>query len=80
MIGRLAALALALALSSALGACAYDYLQHSDRVAYSAGDAVKANLAAQTDDPANPAAYDTDGLGENGPVEGLTGTTDPAAN
>ena len=37
-------LALAAAAALLLGACAYDYLQHSDRVAYSAGDAVRANL------------------------------------
>lgn len=52
----------------ALGGCTYDYLQHSDRVGYSAGDAVKANIAAQTIDPANPTANSTKGLGKDGVV------------
>jgi hypothetical protein len=37
--------ALALVLAALLGGCTYDYAQHADTVAYSAGDAVKANLA-----------------------------------
>ena len=52
----------------ALGGCTYDYLQRSDRVGYSAGDAVNANLEAQTIDPANPAANSTKGLGKDGVV------------
>ena len=62
---RLAAVAASALL---LGACAYDYLQHSDRVAYSAGDAVKANLESETIDPARGSADDVSGLGRNGPV------------
>lgn len=50
-----------------LSGCAYDYLQRQDRVAYSAGNAVKANLAAQTIDPA--VSTSTAGLGKNGAVE-----------
>ncbi len=65
---RLLAIIGAAAIVVALGACTYDYLQHSDRVAYSHGDAVKANLEAETDDPANPNSSNTDGLGANGPV------------
>lgn len=53
----------------ALGGCTYDYLQRTDKVGYSAGDAVKANLAAQTIDPARDSAYSTKGLGKNGYVE-----------
>ena len=51
-----------------LGGCAYDYMQRTDRVAYHSGDAVKANLEAQTVDPANPDARSVKGLGRNGVV------------
>lgn len=51
-----------------LGACAYDYLQHSDRVGYSAGDAVKANLESETINPAGGSSDNVSGLGRNGPV------------
>lgn len=63
---RLALAAAALAATLSLTGCAYDYLQHSDQIAYSAGDAVKANLARETNDPANPDAKSTKGLGKNG--------------
>ena len=67
--------AAALSAASLLGGCAYDYLQHSDRVAYSAGDAVQANLEAETTDPA---AYDdTKGLGKNGNVTPSTEVVTP---
>jgi hypothetical protein len=59
---------LAAALALPLGGCAYDYLQHTDRVAYSAGNAVKANLERETMDPSKRSMYVTSGLGENGPV------------
>lgn len=52
----------------ALGGCTYDYLQHSDRVGYSSGNAVKANMAAQTIDPAKGSANSTAGLGKDGVV------------
>jgi len=55
-----------------LGGCSYDYLQHTDRVSYSAGNAVKANLEGQTTNPSSAAQYDISGLGKNGQV------TDPA--
>ena len=61
LCGSLAALA--------LSGCAYDYLQRTDKVGYSAGDAVKANLAMQTTNPAKDSAYSTNGLGKNGYVE-----------
>ena len=51
-----------------LGGCAYDYLQRTDRVAYSAGDAVKANLQSQTTNPTSDSQYNTGGLGKNGDV------------
>ena len=65
-LARRAALAAVLALVP--GGCTYDYLQRTDRVAYSAGDAVKANLESQTANPSRASAYDTSGLGRNGPV------------
>lgn len=51
-----------------LGGCTYDYLQRSDRIAYSAGDAVRANIARETDNPARPNARQTSGLGQDGPM------------
>jgi hypothetical protein len=51
-----------------LGGCTYDYLQRSDKVAYSAGDAVKANLERQTTNPTKGSSYSTKGLGKNGQV------------
>lgn len=66
---RLALIACGAAAILALGGCTYDYLQRTDKVGYSAGDAVKANLEAQTIDPARDSAYSTNGLGKNGYVE-----------
>jgi len=63
--GRLAAL---LGLASLMGGCAYDYVQRTDRVAYHAGDAVRANLERETMNPSSRAQYDTRGLGRNGNV------------
>jgi len=54
--------------ATALAGCAYDYMQRTDRVAYSAGDAVKTNMAIQTTNPSKGSMYDTRGLGKNGPV------------
>lgn len=62
------ALLAAAALSLTLGGCAYDYLQRTDRVAYSAGDAVKANIEGQTVNPSKRSRYVTTGLGKNGVV------------
>jgi hypothetical protein len=61
---------LAAILALTLGGCTYDYLQRTDRVAYSAGDAVKANLEGETTNPSSDAAYKTKGLGRNGVVVG----------
>jgi hypothetical protein len=52
----------------ALSGCTYDYLQNSDGLAYSAGDAVRANLQRQTIDPARDSTWSTRGLGRNGAV------------
>lgn len=54
----------------ALGGCAYDYVQRTDRVAYSAGDAVRANLERETTNPSHASQYKTKGLGKNGAVTG----------
>ncbi len=60
----------------ALGGCTYDYWQQTDRVGYHAGDAVKANLEAQTINPQSLTAYKKSGLGKDGnvvpPSEGST--------
>lgn len=53
-----------------LGGCAYDYIQRTDRVAFHAGEAVKANMAIQTTNPSSPSQYSTKGLGKNGAVVG----------
>ena len=60
--------ALALLTALLLAGCTYDYLQRSDRVAYSSGDAVKANLESQTTSPNKKSMYSTDGLGKDGTV------------
>lgn len=57
-----------LALSLLVSGCAYDHLQHTDRVSYRAGNAVRANMAIQTTNPTSGAQYATAGLGANGPV------------
>ncbi len=67
-VATLARLALVAMAALALGACTYDYLQRSDRIAYSAGDAVRANLERETADPSHANMYDVDGLGANGAV------------
>jgi hypothetical protein len=51
-----------------LSGCAYDYLQHTDRVGYSAGDAVKANLVQETTNPSKRSMYLKGGLGKDGVV------------
>ena len=56
------------ALALLINACSYDYLQHTDRVGYSAGNAVRANMAIQTSNPTSRAHYVTSGLGANGSV------------
>ena len=58
--------ALALILGLTLTGCSYDYAQHTDQVAFSAGDAVKSNLALQTIDPSKTSMNDTSDLGKDG--------------
>jgi len=64
----------AAALAVALGGCTYDYLNHSDRIAYSAGDAVNANLERETINPSKKSMYLRWGLGRNGLVIPKTAT------
>jgi hypothetical protein len=68
-----------MALAQLLSGCSYDYLQHSDRIAYSDGNAVKANLESETIDPARRSMNSTKGLGKNGYVDPATLGTAPAA-
>lgn len=58
--------ALALVLCATLTGCTYDYTSRYDRVAYSAGNAVKANLARETTNPSKKSMQDTTGLGKDG--------------
>ena len=73
-------------LALVLNGCSYDYLQHTDRVAYNAGDAVKANLESETINPSKRSMYYTKGLGKNGIASvtavtpAATGTAAPAAS
>ena len=59
---------LVIGLAGLLGGCTYDYLQRTDRVGYSAGDAVRANLERETTNPSHAGQYKTKGLGRNGNV------------
>ena len=72
-------LVLAAPLGLALCGCTYDYLQHTDRIAYSAGDAVKANLEAETINPSKASMWVTTGLGKNGDVMPTTAVVVPAS-
>lgn len=79
---RLAVAVLGATLALALGGCTYDYLQRTDRVAYSAGDAVRANLERETLDPSKGSMKKVSGLGANGrvrPAETASAEEAPAA-
>lgn len=67
---RMSMKALIVAAPLALGGCTYDYLQRTDRVAYSAGDAVKANLERETLNPSRKSSHRIDGLGRDGVIAG----------
>lgn len=67
-IGRTGAIVAALTFS--LTGCVYDYVQSSDRIAYSTGDAVKANLERETLDPSKESMNDVTGLGQDGALVG----------
>jgi hypothetical protein len=75
--------ALALVLAATLAGCnTYDYTQRTDRVGFSAGDAVKSNMAIQTIDPSKKSMNRTDGLGKDGNmpiVEVVVQDTPPGA-
>jgi hypothetical protein len=65
----LAGMAAAILVASLTAGCAnYDYLQHTDRISYRAGNAVHANLERETINPSSDSMYDTSGLGKNGSV------------
>ena len=80
-------------MASLVGGCAdFDYRQHTDRISFRAGDAVKANLERETTNPSGRSMYDVSGLGENGsvlpldpsasggsPTQGTTSTGSPPA-
>ena len=67
-MNRLTNAVLATALLLALAGCSYDYAQRTDRVAYSAGNAVRANLERETINPSKKSMNLTTGLGRNGVV------------
>jgi hypothetical protein len=72
---RLSSATLAFALVLALSGCAYDYMQRTDRVASHAGNAVRANIEAQTVNPSKTSMKSTAGLGRNGVVVPDSGVT-----
>jgi hypothetical protein len=55
-----------------LAACSYDYMQHTDRVSFRAGNAVAQNLESETINPSKRSMYAKGGLGKNGIVAGTT--------
>jgi hypothetical protein len=65
---RLSPIVLTAALALTLTGCAHDYMQRTDRVAFSAGNAVRANIESQTINPSRKSMKSTSGLGKNGPV------------
>ena len=74
MSGRVTIRAMVLAAALlALAGCSYDYLQRTDRVAYSTGNAVKANLERETLKPTSKSRYSVNGLGKNGVVVETSG-------
>lgn len=64
--GVMKSAALIASLTMLVSGCTYDYLSRSDRVAYHAGDAVKANLQQETIDPSKKSMNSTSGLGKTG--------------
>jgi hypothetical protein len=74
--GRIAlAVAMSSALALALSGCTYDYIQRTDRVSYSAGDAVRANLERETINPSKGSMKVTTGLGKDGIQDGSSSAT-----
>lgn len=73
-LATIAAFLAVAALAAPLAGCAYDYAQHTDRVSFSGGNAVKANLEAETTNPSKRSMYSVRGLGANGNVVPATAT------
>ena len=69
---RLSSTVLAAVLILALSGCAHDYMQRTDRVAFHAGNAVRANIESQTINPSKKSMKSTAGLGKNGQVTPAT--------
>lgn len=67
-MNRLSNAVLAAILALAAAGCSYDYTQRTDRVAYSAGNAVRANIERETINPSSRSMSVTTGLGRNGIV------------
>jgi hypothetical protein len=65
---RAASLIATALLSLAVSACAFDYLNHIDRVTLAGGNAVQSNLERETINPAGTNSRKTKGLGANGGV------------
>jgi hypothetical protein len=66
LLKSLLVLLLAGAACAPLGGCTYDYLNRQDRVTFAAGNAVRANLERETDDPTSRSRYSVKGLGKTG--------------
>lgn len=69
---RLSSTALAAVCILTLSGCAHDYMQRTDRVAFHAGNAVRANIESQTINPSKKSMKSTAGLGKNGRVAPAT--------
>ncbi|WP_332689443.1 hypothetical protein [Devosia sp.] len=55
-------------LGAVAAGCSYDQRNHSDRVTFAAGNAVRANLERETVNPSKDSMYRVGGLGRNGIV------------
>lgn len=77
-MNRLTLIVLAVALMLPVSGCAYDYMQRVDRVSYSAGNAVRANIERETANPSSKNKTSTKGLGKNGVVASSGGVTVPS--
>lgn len=62
-----------------LAGCSYDYLQHTDRVSFRAGNAVAQNLESETINPSKRSMYAKGGLGKNGIVTSNAGASADSA-
>lgn len=77
-MNRLTLIVLAVALMLPVSGCAYDYMQRVDRVSYSAGNAVRANIERETANPSSKNKTSTKGLGKNGVVASSGGVAVPS--